>query len=140
MRTLDEVIKALEENGEIDLGCVNCVYADGCGDDSLYDDALNYLKEYKTNQEDPDGDHQQLEKAQKLLWEFYQNEPLTWDELKQMEGKPVWVEHRLFKGWRLIGWQANDHMMNLVGPYSEQLPLFADGCGSDWQAYRKERK
>lgn len=67
------------------------------------------------------------------------NEPLSWDELKQMEGKPVWVEHKLFKGWRLVGWQANDHMMNLVGSYSEQLPLFEDDCGNGWQAYRKER-
>lgn len=117
MKTLDEVIEAIEV-------CRDSYVAGKI----IKSDAIQYLKEY-----------QRLQIAfLKALADLEDNPPLTWDELKGMEGKPVWVEHRLFKGWRLIGWQANDHMMNLVGPYSEQLPLFADGCGSDWQAYRKE--
>lgn len=133
MKTLDEVIKALEYCGDGNSNtCIGCPYADVDGEAACFDhdreDALQYLREY-----------QRLQIAfLKALADLEDNPPLTWDELKGMEGKPVWVEHRLFKGWRLIGWQANDHMMNLVGPYSEQLPLFADGCGSDWQAYRKE--
>lgn len=141
MKTLDEVIKALEENGEIDLGCVNCVYADGCGDDSLYDDALNYLKEYKTNQEDPDGDHQQLEKARALLQEFYRNDPLSWDELKQMEGKPVWVEllKGKWKGWDVIGgFDEDDFGVAMVTVRGDDY-YKADLCKT-WQAYRKERE
>ena len=114
-------------------------------------DALHYLKEYRSEKAMWEADRkgylnwieqykEAREKHQQAVIELKKNPPLTWDELRTMEGKPVWVEHHLFKGWRLIGWQGNDHMMNLVGPYSEQLPLFADGCGCDWQVYRKERK
>lgn len=93
-------------------------------------DALNYLMEFQGLSK---MWNDQIDKEQ-------ENPSLDWETLKQMKEKPVWVEHNLFKGWRLVGWQANEHMMVLVGPYSEQLPLFEDGCGKDWQAYRKERK
>lgn len=138
MPTLDEVIKAMENCYGSDAECCDkCSYTMEvtghgviCRKCDLEDDALHYLKEFQGLSK---MWNDKLDKEQ-------ENPPLTWDELKQMRGKPVWVEHHLFKGWRLIGWQGNDHMMNLVGPYSEQLPLFADGCGCDWQVYRKERK
>lgn len=136
MKTLDEVIKGMEHCHEDN--CMECPYQFepkdfDCITQCQYTDALHYLKEYQKIEDE----YHEL----KDWWaeEYVTNDPLTWDELKQMEGKPVWVEHHLFKGWRLVGWQANEHMMNLVGSYSERLPLFADGCGTDWQAYRKER-
>lgn len=118
--TIDEVITALEQGQR----------------SSVFDNAIYYLKKYKNVQT-------RIEKIalgniEDTLAKI-SNPPLTWDEIKSLEMCPVWVEHKLFKGWRLVGWQANDHMMNLVGPYSEQVPLFADDCGKVWNAYRKER-
>lgn len=117
MKTLDEVIHALEvcTSGYCSNHDGDCPYLGHykCNEEQRKLDALHYLKEYKTNQEDPDGDHQQLEKAQKLLWEFYQNDPLTWDELKQMEGKPVWVEWTKTEEsyWCFVGeWFDDDEM------------------------------
>ena len=134
MRTLDEVIKAVEE----DLECANVSYPETFYDYDNHKDALYYLKEYRETKK-----HLACLDAAEIRGDDTQvvNNPLlTWDELRQMEGKPVWVEHKLFKGWRLVGWQANEHLMNLVGSYSEQVPLFEDDCGVLWQAYRKEQK
>ena len=129
MKTLDEVIAELEDEG-------------------LFADALHYLKEYKANQEDPDGDHQQLEKAQKLLQEFFQNDPLTWEELKGMEGKPVWVEadDGKYKRWFIVGdffsWFEKEDFDAHVNLYRSggAIEMSKETYGSYWQAFRKERE
>ena len=70
------------------------------------------------------------------------NPPLTWSELKTMEGKPVWVEYddhfpgrkrTKFKVWEVIGYVSEDMFVTNGFDYlkSEQ--------GDVWQAYRKER-
>lgn len=75
---------------------------------------------------------------QKSLEQASQNLPLTWEELKTMEGKPVWVE----------GTRGN--MWIIVGAFPKWMPdAFADSfpniwwkkedLGRDWQAYRKEK-
>ena len=136
MKTLDELIKAFEWcNDDNRDECDGCPYETGretdCHERNL--DALTYLKAYKDDRNDLS--------ALRAFWAEQQgNPPLTWDELNDMMGEPVWVEHTLFKGWRLVGWKVTDRMINLVGPYSENLPLFSDDCGKNWQAYRKERK
>ena len=104
MKTLDEVVKALEI-------CANnqrCI--DGCP----------YYKLYKIASE----------KKQENL-------PLTWQELKQMEGKPVWLEFKDGrKFWTVIlradqiqdgSWMLIDH----TDFYTKKDDV--------WQAYRKER-
>lgn len=130
MKTLDEVINELEDEG-------------------LFADALHYLKEYKANREDPDGDHQQLKKCRALLQDFYRNDPLSWDELKQMEGKPVWVEVLDDTGdhykWRGDGWYiVKDFSQGYYGGYCHLEPNYrtwTEKTYSDlWQAYRKERE
>ena len=73
------------------------------------------------------------------------NPPLTWDELKQMEGKPVWVEGSAFAdGFWIIP--------NYFGKTGDSEYFFAEGNqfwkenmgdmdnGLSWQAYRKERE
>lgn len=140
MKMLEKVVKALEICGKADPSM--CPYFDTkhwvcCtghiqGYSPVKDDAYSYLREFLNYQ-----------KSQKMVNKTdslsdTENKPLDWNELKSMVGKPVWVEHNLFKGWRLVGWQANEHLMVLVGPYSEQLPLFVDGCCTDWKAYKKE--
>lgn len=128
MKTLDEVIAELEDEG-------------------LFADALHYLKEYKANQEDPDGDHQQLEKSRALLQDFYRNDPLSWNELKQMKGKPVWVEANdgQYKGWVIVGKfysllekEDLDAHVDLYY-FGRSMEYSKEMYGYYWQAYRKER-
>lgn len=84
VRTLDDVIK---------------IYERGISEVEAYDaveDALHYLKVL-----------QKMQKAQPVTkgeWDELYNPPLTWDELRAMEGKPVWVEqcNGDTKGWLLI--------------------------------------
>lgn len=68
-----------------------------------------------------------------------ENKPLTWEQLKQMEGKPVWVEALLYKQWAVIAYVGSDHIRfegaNLYAPESRVYMGDANG----WQAYRKER-
>lgn len=69
---------------------------------------------------------EKFEKAMKTV----DNPPLTWDELKDMEGKPVWIEGPLITGgphWIIVG---PSHL------YDGKIV----GYGKTWQAYRKERE
>lgn len=154
MKTLDEVIEAEEICSQIDAECSKCPYkatAKGWCEEKDRD-ALYYLKEYKKDREDPDGDHQQLEKAQKLLWEFYQNDPLTWQELKGMEGMPVWVEQTMVleegtpeeyrqdvKEWMIISdFHNKQGWIDMVNVVDGEVQF--DRRDPSWKAYRKERK
>ena len=145
MKTLDEVIEAEEICSQIDAECSICPYkatAKGWCEEKDRD-ALFYLKEYKKDREDPDGDHQQLEKCRALLQDFYRNDPLSWDELKQMEGKPVWVEAQYPHSWCIVR-EVQKYMDG-----TEEIVLDGLNCkigigrkekyGTGWQAYRKER-
>ena len=76
------------------------------------------------------------------------NVALSWDELRQMEGKPVWVEgeHGCIwnqKAWSLIRLDPeNDDIVICINTDNGVHYEFAIGqedYGTDWQAYRKER-
>ena len=134
MKTLDEV-KALE----------NVALADTDGESEGYFlavDALHYLKEYQRYQNTPSRNgHMALvdyfEESQK-------NEPLSWDELKSMEGKPVWVEYISCKRkvWAIVDCFYTDAFgkvnMNVALPH-DYWHLEKELIGKAWQAYRKER-
>lgn len=47
MKTLDEVIKALEICLTDEIGCSECPFDDDCKPDDKWMDALHYLKEYR---------------------------------------------------------------------------------------------
>ena len=129
MKTLNEVIKALE----------NVALADTDGESEGYFlavDSLHYMKEYKRVQN----------KIEKIALgniedtlDKIDNPALTWDELKAMEGKPVWVEALLYKQWAVIAYIGEEYIR------FEGANLYAPECriymGEDngWQAYRKER-
>ena len=141
MKTLDEVIAEMEVMGFI----------------GTLADALYYLKEYRSDKIQYEADRKNWEDdlsqklrffdeaRNKLIAKFKEleigtlNEPLSWDELKQMEGKPVWVEALLYKQWAIIACVYGDHIR------FEGANLYAPECriymGEDngWQAYRKER-
>lgn len=135
-----------------------------------FSDALFYLQQYRHQIDD-------LERTKKMCFAFVgwkmieaekqgravfcpncgeeyivlpeSNAPLSWDELKQMEGKPVWVEgeHGCIwnqKAWSLIWLDAeNEDIIICVSTDNGVHYEFAidkEDYGSDWQAYRKERE
>ena len=115
MKTLDEVIKALEE----------MVFLTDADSESegyyLAMDSIHYLKEYQL--------------AQNLC--KLGNDPLTWSELREMEGKPVWIKWAMVDEWLLIDCINDEYMVvracNGAGEY-----LWQEHMGKTWQAYRKE--
>lgn len=125
MKSLDEVIKANEccDHGEPDSRCEDCPYKGiGACCAKRESDALYYLKMYRSDMQMYSENQKYWEDELKLKIKDFGdakeryikrlkeldigtlNEPLTWDELKQMEGKPVWVEqcNGDTKGWFLI--------------------------------------
>ena len=140
MKTLDEVIKALEICTE-SHGCVGCPYLMGDYDKKCEQqdmDALHYLKEYRTTQT----------AYIKAMADIEDNPALSWDELKQMEGKPVWVEEPFsfcdeWHGyWEVISSFCDDEYVDDPDPVvymtDEEIRHKKD-LGKTWQAYRKER-
>lgn len=154
MRTLDEVIEDMELTGS-----VNAAYREE------HEEILNYLKIYRSEKQIYEIERKRWEelyeewkssyeaareKHVKALREINRNDPLTWDELKTMEGKPIWVEHlkdgAVYKaGWRLIV-QIDDSLPDM--PWIGLADTNADYCNLEvewmimgqWQAYRKERE
>lgn len=154
MRTLDEVIEA--ERHCIGNGCRGCpydivTYGGSCECD---EDALYYLEKYRDNFEARNDQVERYQKAAKdceeiltdyvalkQYWaEQQENEPLSWDELRQMEGMPVWIEIGLLPPrWFLIEGFNGDQMVG-VDALSVRVPFYKDGFGPGrCQAYRKER-
>lgn len=148
MKTLDEVIDMIE-----------CHMKNYCAAD--YDEpCLHYLKEYRRKRDE-------LERTKKALFEFVGekmveaekqgqtffcpncgdefillpevNDPLSWDELRQMEGKPVWVEEPSFFGkrWVIISGMNDEAVFGTS--IGSQVFYCKENQGTQWQAYRKER-
>lgn len=116
MRTLGEVIKDAER-------------WHGLAPGSLERDALYYLRMYKELADDSEA-----------FAAWRENPPLTWEELRQMEGKPVWVELGLLKPrWYLIEGFYGNQMIG-VDALGNRVPFYIDGTYTGgYKAYRKER-
>ena len=118
MKTLGEVIEKIEE-----FWVCPCVDEanEYCDLMEVREDVLHHLKEYRGL----------LKMWNDKLDKEQENQPLTWDELCTMEGKPVWVEESADKGlwWTYwVIWQDENAVLP-EKPY-----------GTTWRAYRKERK
>lgn len=151
MKTLDEVIEGFERcHGAYgtDESCEYCPLFDICEHDPQMaspwdDDMYHYLKEYQKKQKTLEIRAAEYKRGFEQLgveWSrIKDNPPLTWDELKQMEGKPVWVECKFYSHqWAIIG-EVTENRIRFYGP---QL---VDGepqeeMGTVWQAYRKQRE
>ena len=132
MKTLEEVIDKLEKADTTWSNIKNNLkYED-------FRDALNYLKEYR-----------KLDSLDAVAFSEDDNDPLTWDELKTMEGKPVWIEmlshdiwedpaHRVDSEWWVIGEIRKDDI--IAATYLDEMELCEEDIGVIWQAYRKERE
>ena len=131
MKTLDEVITVMDH---VEFCCTNCKLQFDCDETECFlEDALYYLKEYR------EKDYQLS-----AVFDEYQakladepNEPLTWDELQKMVGKPVWVEADEKERWRIIKEVSNEHLILESGlPLHRSWMNHPDG----WKAYRKDRE
>lgn len=65
------------------------------------------------------------------------NDPLTLEELREMDGEPVWVEHYNGGEWVIVSWNIYDEIA-----YTRKARLSAYNYGlSDrpgWLAYRRK--
>lgn len=126
-------------------------------------EALRYLKEYRSKQDtiaeqlaeiEQKNDHvcelaktvcEEYDRLCNRLAEEYSNDALSWDELKQMEGKPVWVEvDEKYKGWIIVGkfyslFENEDLDAHVDLYYFDRTMEYSkETYGYYWQAYRKE--
>lgn len=128
--SLDKVIDAMEQRQKTE-------------DWDIRADALHYLREYQRYQNTPSRNgHMALVD---YFDESQKNEPLSWDELRTMEGKPVWVEGShgpalSYKGWALISFDKQGDDMKCQLYNSAEFWIGEEDYGTDWQAYRKERE
>ena len=149
MKTLDEVIKANEccDHGEPDSRCEDCPY-NGVGAccAERESDALHYLKTIETTENLYHDAVNELSKWKDEDWKD-QCLPLTWDELRTMEGRPVWVEILsdeidLSSRWMMVARETKAHSLPLA--YTDDIGHWIygheDKLGKTWQAYRKEHK
>ena len=140
MKTLDEVITGMTE----------LILSGKTADvKSTVRDAFHYLKEYRTEQKILSDRKEHYEYWEhKYYAELEKNDPLTWDELKTMEGKPVWVEGKTVKHWAVITGIYYDDLNEgylLETYYSEKQGSNTSRrkrstLGNTWQAYRKEQE
>ena len=135
-KTLDEVIKALDACQR--SACEKCPYYDpnvDICDDLVQSDALRYLQAYKEDKNDLT--------ALRAYWaEQQENKPLTWDALKAMEGKPVWIEFLNDEGewngeWCLVE-SSNNILCEILRCKMSWWGLRKITLGKTWQAYREE--
>ena len=115
MKTFDEVIKALSICGR-HPDCEGCPYknisypteiGNTCKDIMHYD-VLYYMQD------------------QCKIFDTFENLPLTWDELRLMEGKPVWIEKCQddeIKGWLLI-LRTNADVITCTTKYGNNFHLY----------------
>lgn len=149
MKTLDEVIEYF--NHQCKMRHVYLTEDAG----ARFADALHYLKKYREEDKElgralNDACNAEAE-YNRLVEDLERNDPLTWDELKTMEGKPVWVEEIeddkiLFGQWDIISGFSYSENFDLINYENPIIDFYKSGnrtkfgLGKTWQAYRKERK
>lgn len=135
MRTLNEVIKVFEDcfrDGRIVISPLEVEPDYGA-------DALHYLKTIETTENLYHDAVNELSKWEDEDWKD-RHLPLTWDELKTMKGKPVWV-HLFGSGlgeWNLIHAQLDNQIWFTDGN-GYIYDMYEEKQGKTWQVYRKEK-
>ena len=120
MYSLDQVIYFLEQRQQTE-------------DRNIRDAAIAYLKGYR----------EVLPEYAEMKLDAVKNDPLTWDELKQMKGKPVWIEMNGYKpNWGIVMNQDKRNGRLMLCGYDKvaiRIEINKEGEDTVWQAYRKER-
>lgn len=143
MKSIDEVVEMAEHCWKpMPKGtCDKCPSRQRAGNCNLLAQALYYLREYR------DVKNAAIEEIERRLAFLHStsiyNPPLSWDELKAMEGKPVWIEH-LETGtphgeWTIVQTPAAFGDVYLVTRYRDRYVLYEKDLSKTWQAYRKEK-
>ena len=141
MRTLDEVIKALEiciNNQRCIDGCP--YYKNDCPQYEMEKDALHYLRIFQAHEQ------RVRDQLDALKDEYRPNDPLTWQELQGMARKPVWIEWknpRRIPRWWIVDLNEkpdpNDGLLGICTSGTRFECLVRREQGIEWNAYRKER-
>lgn len=63
------------------------------------------------------------------------NEPLTLEQLRGMDGEPVWIVDIGGRNWYGPGWAIVDRENNLVRTVKNWNPVFFEKYGERWLAY-----
>jgi len=164
MKTLDEVIRVFETEILISDKPIDKAFRE------FKSDALHYLKEYQDTKNALDAEREKTIEAycqwkdakeklemqtSKTMWvdshfqfEISDNPPLTWDELKTMKGKPVWIEYmddEQQTGWALIAKNPERPTFGKSTLFTfiredGKFYLTISGYSKRWQAYRREKK
>lgn len=148
MKTLDEVIVELENYPVV--GGTTLTFDVIVVPERSLNNALHYLKEYKNTDENYKRaiSHvtEVIDHYEKMVADYLSvnNPPLTWEELKAMEGKPVWVEMEGYKHNRGIVMNQDERNGRLLlcgyDKVAIRIEINKEGEGNRWQAYRKENK
>lgn len=128
----EELVAALRKCGSVGAGCDGCPFEnsgaideDWCGD-ALVRAAADRLEEYVDR-------CARFSEEIMVLQEKQRNDPLTLDELKKMDGEPVWVvwlDGRLRSRWHIVGSSLWIEM------FIEWDGAFSPDYGKTWLAYR----
>ena len=121
MHSLEQVIYFLDQRQQTE-------------DWNIRDEAIAYLKGYQ----------EILPEYVQMKLKAAENEPLTWEQLRQMEGKPVYWTHDLVGEWLTI------YCVPTLG-YGNDDVIYATTCSGDeccictedmdkYKYYRKEKQ
>ena len=156
MKTLDEVIDSITKQSGLEIRDQLHPEKDRFWvNRETYNDALFYLKEYRSEKQIWESDRNHYEdwieqykdsrnKHQQAVTEMLKNPPLTWDELKQMVEEPVWIEYEHSnhrdsgKRWFIIKW-FGDLRGEIMAVHVDGIYFDKDSIGKTWKAYRKEK-
>ncbi len=64
------------------------------------------------------------------------NEPLTLEQLRGMDGEPVWLKDGIGEGWFLAGAVVGSKIYFCEKSITIGEPI--SGCGKNWLAYRRK--
>ena len=123
MKSLDEVIVGLGICArELDCNCCR--------------EAVHYLKQFASQ------NSQKMVNKSDSISKMEYNDPLTWEQLEEMNGKPVWVEltRSGLEAWGLsdgIYVDAFGHDIITIKVLHDLWHLDKEQIGQSWKAYRK---
>lgn len=65
-----------------------------------------------------------------------ENKPLTLEQLRQMDGEPVWIDGKDYGGWTIFKASANKQVARCL--YNVNLSYYMDDYGKTWLAYARK--
>ena len=65
-----------------------------------------------------------------------ENKPLTLEQLRQMDGEPVWIDGKDYGGWTIFKASANKQVARC--PDNVNLSYYMDDYGKTWLAYARK--